>query len=133
MCILLHHIEYLQLTICTSVDGYNDAITIFTNMHVVDLHNLLYIVTSFLEFAKDVKFLLTEHFTQDPIESFFGDQRSRGRWNTNPTVQQYSINTNILRVSSGLSRIERGNTRGKERDTTAISTTTLRKRNQLRN
>ena len=133
MCILLHHIEHLQLTICTSVDGYNDAITIFTNMHVVDLHNLLYIVTSFLEFAKDVKFLLTEHFTQDPIESFFGDQRSRGRWNTNPTVQQYSINTNILRVSSGLSRIERGNTRGKERDTTAISTTTLRKRNQLRN
>ena len=130
---MMHHIEYLQLTICTSVDGYNDAITIFTNMHVVDLHNLLYIVTSFLEFAKDVKFLLTEHFTQDPIESFFGDQRSRGRWNTNPTVQQYSINTNILRVSSGLSRIERGNTRGKERDTTAISTTTLRKRKQQRN
>ena len=130
---MMHHIEYLQLTICTSVDGYNDAITIFTNMHVVDLHNLLYIVTSFLEFAKDVKFLLTEHFTQDPIELFFGDQRSRGRWNTNPTVQQYSINTNILRVSSGLSRIERGNTRGKERDTTAISTTTLRKRKQLRN
>ena len=59
-------------------------------------------MTSFLEFgsallaAKDVKFLLTECFTQDPIESFFDDQRSRGHWNTNPTVQQYSINTNIL-------------------------------------
>lgn len=35
---LVPHIEYLQLTICTSVDGYSDAITIFTNMHVVDLH-----------------------------------------------------------------------------------------------
>ena len=35
---LAPHIEYLQLTICTSVDGYNDAITIFTNMHVVNLH-----------------------------------------------------------------------------------------------
>ena len=99
---------------------------------------ILYIVTSFLEFgpallaANDVKFLLTERFTQDLIESFFGDQRSRGCWNTNPTVQQYSINTNILCVSSGLSRIERGNTRGKERDTTAISTTTLRKRKQQR-
>ena len=36
---LAPHIEYLQLTICTSVDSYNDAITIFTKMHVVDLHN----------------------------------------------------------------------------------------------
>ena len=35
---LAPHIEYLQLTICTSVDSYNDAITIFTKMHVVDLH-----------------------------------------------------------------------------------------------
>lgn len=40
-------------------------------------------MTSFLEVgpallaATDVRFLLTECFTQDPIESFFGDQRSQ--------------------------------------------------------
>ena len=32
------------------------------------------------------------------IESFFDDQRSRGHWNTNPTVQQYSIQTFYVSV-----------------------------------
>lgn len=94
-------------------------------------------MTSFLEVgpalpaATDVRFLLTECFTQDPIESFFGDQRSRAAGTL--TLQQYSINTNILCVSNRLSRIERGNIRGKERDSTPITTTELRKRKQPRN
>ena len=58
------------------------------------------------------KILVNRAFLQDPLESFFGDQRSRGHWNSNPTVQQYSVTANILCVSSGLSRIERGNVRG---------------------
>ena len=86
-------------------------------------------MTSFLEVDpillddKDVKFLLTERFSQDPIESYFGDQRSRGHRNTNPNVQQFSKTANILRVSSGLSKKERGNVRGRERDITTTSTT----------
>ena len=47
---------------------------------------------------------LTERFSQDPIESYFGDQRSRGHRNTNPNVQQFNQATNILRISSGLSK-----------------------------
>ena len=97
-------------------------------------------VTSFLEVGpllladKNMKFILTERFTQDSLESFFGDQRSRGHRNTNPTIQQYSINTNILRVSGGLSQQERGNTRGRKKDSTDPVETplSLRKRQQSR-
>ena len=102
------------------------------------LHYSTYIVTSFLEVGpilltnKDVKFLLTERFSQDPVESYFGDQRSRDHRNTNPNAPQFSTTANILRVSSGLSRKERGNVRGRERDTAATSTSALRKRKQKR-
>jgi hypothetical protein len=97
-------------------------------------------VTSFLEVGpllladKNMKFILTERFTQDSLESFFGDQRSRGHRNTNPTIQQYSVNTNILRVSGGLSQQERGNTRGRKKDSTDPVETplSLRKRQQSR-
>ena len=83
---------------------------------------LMYIVASFLELGpillaeKGVQFFLTERLSQDPLESYFGEQRSRGHRNTNPNVQQFSINANILRVSSGLSRKVRGNVRGWERE-----------------
>ena len=75
-------------------------------------------MTSFLELAplllqdEQFKFILTERFSQDALESYFGDQRSRGHRNDNPTVQQFCITANILRVSGGLSRKERGNIRG---------------------
>ena len=70
--------------------------------------------------------------SQDPVESYFGEQRSRGHRNTNPNAPQFSTTANILRVSSGLSRKERGNVRGRERDTATTSTSTLRKRKQKR-
>ena len=94
------------------------------------------IVTSFLEVGpilledQSVQFLLTERFSQDAVESYFGDQRSRGHRNTNPNIQQFTAN--ILRVSTGLSRKERGNVRGRKRDATTTSTPTLRKRVQKR-
>ena len=95
-----------------------------------------YIVASFLEvgpilLSKGIKFLLMECFSQDPVESYFGEQRSRGHRNTNPNVSQFSTTANILCVSSGLSRKERGNVRGKERDTATTSTSIfIRKRKQ---
>ena len=79
-----------------------------------------------------MKFVQTERFSQDPVESYFGEQRSRGHRNTNPNAPQFSTTANILRVSSGLSRKERGNVRGRERDTATTSTSTLRKRKQKR-
>ena len=98
------------------------------------------IVTSFLELGpfllqdKDVKFLLTERFCQDALESYFGDQRSRGRRYDNPTVQQVCTTANILRVSGGLSKKDCGNVRGREIDTTPtnMEVTQLRKRAQKR-
>ena len=95
-------------------------------------------MASFLEVGptllatKGVKFLFTERFSQDPVESYFGDQRSRGHRNTNPNAQQFSTTANILRVSSGLSMKERGNVRGRERDTATTSNITIRKRKQKR-
>jgi hypothetical protein len=117
-------------------DGY----TALQKAKMILSHETLYgirmTVTSFLEVGpillgdEKVKFLLTERFSQDSLESFFGDQRSRGHRNANPTVQQYSVNTNILRVSGGLSKQERGNVRGREKDNHAMepADTKLRKR-----
>ena len=113
--------------------------TILKTIHVCLMNIIvLFLVTSFLEVGpilledQSVQFLLTERFSQDAVESYFGDQRSRGHRNTNPNIQQFSITANILRVSTGLSRKERGNVRGRKRDATTTSTLTLRKRVQKR-
>lgn len=45
-----------------------------------------------------VKFLLSERFCQDSVEEFFGQQRSRGGRNDNPTVKEFCDNTVSLRV-----------------------------------
>ena len=98
----------------------------------------MHTVSAFLEVGpllladNSIKFLLTERFSQDSLESFFGDQRSRGHCNMNPNVQQYSINANILRVSGGLSRAERGNIRGREKDNATQETVKLQKKQQKR-
>ena len=64
----------------------------------------LFIVKSFVETTRyllsepGVKFVLSERFSQDPLESFFGNQWARGGRNDNPTVQQFIDNTVSLRV-----------------------------------
>ena len=54
--------------------------------------------TRYLLREPGVKFVLSERFCQDPLESFFGNQRARGGRNDNPTVQQFIDNTVSLRV-----------------------------------
>ena len=63
-----------------------------------------------------VKYLLSERYCQDPLESFFGKQRAIGRYNSNPTVEQYLHNSNQLRIihTLGLDPI-RSNIRGQRR------------------
>ena len=52
------------------------------------------IVHSFVEIVQylfkvpGVKFILSEHFCQDPLEKYFGKQRQRGAANENPSVLQ---------------------------------------------
>lgn len=61
-------------------------------------------VLSFVELARyllkqpGVKFLFSERFCQDPLEVFFGHQRSKGGRCDNPTVKQFCDNTVSLRV-----------------------------------
>lgn len=52
----------------------------------------------FLLQQEGVNFLLSERFCQDPVEEFFGHQRSKGGRNDNPTVKQFCENTVSLRI-----------------------------------
>jgi len=45
-----------------------------------------------------VGYFLSEHFSQDPLEKFFGCQRQRGQTNENLTCSAFLKNTNALRV-----------------------------------
>ena len=59
---------------------------------------------SFVEMAKyllsqeDGLFVLSERFSQDPLENYFGQQRARGGRNDNPTIQQCVDNSAALRI-----------------------------------
>ena len=59
-------------------------------------------VVRFLLSHDDIKFVLSERFNQDPVEIFFGQQRSRGRRNDNPSVAQFLYNTQALIVQKTL-------------------------------
>lgn len=71
----------------------------------------------FLLKQQGVKFLLSERFSQDPVEAFFGQQRAKGGRNDNPTVQQFCKTTVSLRVqgSAALDPL-RGNCRKRPAD-----------------
>ena len=75
---------------------------------LLTLHFYLTIVYSFIELAKSLlhpdgsRFLLSERFTQDPLEAFFGKQRARGGRSDNPTVKRFVENTQAIRVSRSL-------------------------------
>lgn len=67
-----------------------------------------YSVHSFVEVARYLlslpgkRSLLSERFSQDPLESFFGKQRARGGRNENPTAQQFLDSTVSLRIQRSL-------------------------------
>lgn len=62
----------------------------------------------------DDLFLLSERFSQDPLENYFGQQRARGGRSDNPTIQRSLHNAGALRIqkSMALNPI-RGNCRRK--------------------
>ena len=81
-------------------------------------------VKSFCELARfllnmaegETPYLLSEHFSQDPIENYFGQQRSREGWCQNPTVQTCISSAQSLRVQGSLAMMPvRGNSRRKKR------------------
>ena len=42
------------------------------------------------------RYLLSEVFSQDPVERYFSQQRHRGGGNENPTVERFRTNAAIL-------------------------------------
>ena len=77
-----------------------------------------------------VKFLLSERFTQDPVESSFGQQRQKGGGSENPTVHQFTYNTSSLRVQRSTAPIATSNVRASKhhKDTDVVDDTPLPKR-----
>ena len=64
-------------------------------------------------YMKD-KYILSEHFSQDPLENYFGQQRSRGGWCQNPTISACISSAQSLRVQGSMAMIPvRGNSRKK--------------------
>ena len=58
-------------------------------------------------------YVLTERFNQDLVEEYFGRQRSLGRRNDNPTVQQFGYQANTIRLQRSVHQVEGGNTSGR--------------------
>ena len=64
-------------------------------------------MNSFVEMAKFLLqdrtlFLLSERFSQDPLENYFGRQRARGGRNEHPNLQQCMVNASALRVQKSV-------------------------------
>ena len=60
-------------------------------------------LTTYLFTLPGVKILLSEHFSQDPLESFFGKQRQFGGGCDNPTISRFLTNTSSLRTQGSVS------------------------------
>ena len=69
----------------------------------------------------EVHFILSEQFTQDPVESFFGHQQQRGGGRDNPTAQQLMQNptaqqfmqaTQAIQVQHSSKPVSQSNVRG---------------------
>ena len=64
---------------------------------------------------KEGRFLLSEWFDQDPLESFFGQQRARGGRSDNPNVATFLHNAHAIRIQRTMAIGNGGNVRkGKE-------------------
>ncbi len=60
-----------------------------------------------------VESFLSQRICQDPLENFFGCQRQRGGVHDNPNVQEFTKNTQSLRVINSFCRgPAHGNCRG---------------------
>ncbi len=78
-----------------------------------------------------MKYVLTNHFCQDPVEQYFGKQRSIGRRSDNPTIYNFGYNDNKIRIQRSNSQIKGntiGNTAGQKRWRTVDANKLLRRK-----
>ena len=81
-------------------------------------------VNSFVEMVRyllshpnaEGRYILSERFSQDPLENYFGKQRTKGGRNDNPTAKQCLDNVSSLRLQGSVALDPvRGNCRQKRR------------------
>ena len=91
-----------------------DIVFSFPNYLIVLLTSIVY---SFVEMSKYLLsqekglFILSERFNQDPLESFFGQQRARGGRSDNPNTRNFLYNTQAIRVQRSMAIGHGGNVR----------------------
>ena len=102
-------------------------------MHVsiCTVHSFVELVTVLFQ-VPGVSFLLSEKFSQDPLESYFGKQRYKGGRNNNPSVKEFVDNTVSLRVQ-GSAALEplRGNSTTKRNPSPLLDDAPLPKRKRV--
>ena len=59
--------------------------------------------------SRGVPYVLTERFCQDPLENYFGHQRSIGTRKDNPSVRDVGYNDNVIRNQKTFRPIQAGN------------------------
>lgn len=81
-----------------------------------------------LEQYKDIKFILSEKYSQDPLEEHFAKHRRIGGMSDNPTLNTFGFQEIKLNVmKSGLLRDLRGNSSGNQRDRPKLDVNDKRK------
>ena len=79
--------------------------------------------------SQQVDYLLSERFSQDPLEMYFSKQRSVGGSSDNPTAEQFGHNMMALHVSgAALKASKRANVKDREERYPHIDNTPLPKR-----
>ena len=85
---------------------------------------LTFSVKSFVELCRKLladpklkgKYILSDHFSQDPLENYLGQQRSCGGWSQNPTVNACISSAQSIRVQGSQAMVPvRGNSSRKRR------------------
>ena len=61
----------------------------------ITVHSIIELVKFLLN--HQVEYVLTECFCQDPLENYFGRQRSMGARRDNPTLRDFGYNDNTIR------------------------------------
>lgn len=62
----------------------------------ITVHSIIDVVKYLL--SKGVPYVLTERFCQDPLENYFGRQRSMGHRKDNPSLRDFGYNDNTIRT-----------------------------------
>ena len=65
--------------------------------------------------GEGMEYVLSNRFSQDPLEEYFGKQRGIGRRQENPTIREFGYNANSIRMQKSVISIE-GNVRGRKFD-----------------